>query len=282
MPADPGTRHGQRSPLRFFVLVFALSTPFWLVGAVTRRQLTADLPVSSFVWICPVIAAAILVYRETGTAGVTELLKRSFDHKRIRAKIWYAPIVLLLPGVYALTYGVMWLLGLPLPTVQFPVLAALGAFVGFFIAAQCEELGWSGYALDPLEARWNALQAGVLLGLVWAAFHFVPLLQHGRSAGWIAWWSLGTVAQRVLFTWLYNNTGKSVFAAALFHAMGNLSQLGPFLDFGPGGYPYDAQRISALILVVAAAIVTVAWGPRTLARDRRPAAARVTAGGREG
>jgi hypothetical protein len=50
-----------------------------------------------------------------------------------------------------------------------------------------------------------------------------------RTAGWIAWWSLNTVALGVLFTWLYNNTGHSVFAAAL---------------------------------------VTAVWGPRTLARRR--------------
>lgn len=63
----PGTQRRPRSPLRFFVLVFALSTPFWLLGAVTSRQLSADLLVSSFIWICPVIAAAILAYRENGT-----------------------------------------------------------------------------------------------------------------------------------------------------------------------------------------------------------------------
>jgi hypothetical protein len=99
-------------------------------------------------------------------------------------------------------------------------------------------------------------------------FHYVPLLQSDRSLAWIGWWALGTVAIRVLFTWIYNNTGKSAFAATLFHAMGNLAQIGPFLNFGPGGYPYDAQRISSLILAVVAAIVTVLWGPRTLARFR--------------
>jgi membrane protease YdiL (CAAX protease family) len=99
-------------------------------------------------------------------------------------------------------------------------------------------------------------------------------VQHGRSAGWIAWWSLNTVALRVLFTWLYNNTGHSVFAAALFHATGNLGQLGPFLDFGPGGYPYQAQRGSALLMAAAAGLVTVAWGPRTLARFGRRRGAR--------
>ena len=66
--------------------------------------------------------------------------------------------------------------------------------------------------------------------------------------------------------WLYNNTGGSVFATVLFHATGNLAQIGPFLDFGPSGYPLAAQRIAALLLVALAIAVTVIWGPRTLAR----------------
>ncbi len=268
VPAEPGRRPAARSPLKFFLLAFALSTPIWLLGAVTRRQLSADLPVSSFVWVCPAVAASLLVYRESGRAGVARLLRRSFDHRRIRDKRWYLPVVLLLPGVYAAAYGVLWLAGAPLPAVRFPVLAAVAQFAGYLVAAEFEELGWSGYALDPLQARRSALRAGLLLGVVWAGFHYLPLVQHGRSAGWIAWWSLNTVALRVLFTWLYNNTGHSVFAAALFHATGNLAQLGPFLDFGPGGYPYQAQRASALLMAAAAAVVTVAWGPRTLARRR--------------
>ena len=252
----------------FFVLVFVLSVPFWIVGAATGLQLTPDLPVSSFIWVCPVIAASLLVYRENGTAGVAALLRRSVDYARIPGKIWYVLTVLLLPGIYAATYGVMRLVGMPLPTVQFPVLAALSWFLGYFVAGQCEELGWSGYALDPLQARWTALGASLLLGTIWAAFHFVPHVQGHRVPEWIAWWSLATVALRVLYTWLYNNTGGSVFATVMFHATGNLAQIGPFLDFGPGGYPLEAQRIAAVLFVVVAVVVTAVWGPRTLARYR--------------
>jgi uncharacterized protein len=271
-PADPSTGRTPRSPLRFFILVYALSTPIWLLGAVSRRQLSADLPVSSFIWVTPAVAASILVYRENGTAGVTALLRRAFDHRRIRARIWYAPVVLLLPGIHALTYGVLRVTGSALPTLRFPVVAAVGAFLGFLVAAEFEELGWSGYALDPMQARRDALQASIVLGLVWAVFHCVPLVQHGRSAGWIAWWALSTVAFRVVITWIYNNTGKSVFAAAMAHAMMNLAWIGPFQDFGPGGYPYHAMRISALLMAVVAA-VTIAWKPPTLARGQQRARA---------
>jgi membrane protease YdiL (CAAX protease family) len=272
MSSDSGMQLGRRSPLKFFLLVFVLSIPFWLIGAVTARQLSPDLPVAAFIFVCPAIAAAILVYRESGLAGVTALLRRSFDYRRIRAKAWYVPIVLLMPGIYALTYGLLRLIGLHAPTPQFPVVAALATFLAFFIAGELEELGWSGYTIDPLQDRWNALQASILLGLVWAAFHYVPLVQAHRSPAWMVWWSLSTVTSRVLFVWLYNNAGKSVFAAALFHAMANLSNIGPFLDFGSSGYPYDAQRISSVIIAFTAAIVTVAWGPRTLTRESRSVA----------
>ena len=77
----------------------------------------------------------------------------------------------------------------------------------------------------------------------------MPLVQAHRSAAWIAWWSLNTVALRVLIVWLYNNTGKSVFAAALFHAFANVSGV-TFSNY------YD-PRITGLIVAFAAAIVTV-------------------------
>ncbi len=254
-----------RSPLKFFLLVFALSIPLYLVGAVTGLQLLPGLPMSSLAFSCPMTSALILIYREKKTAGVTELLKRSFDFKRIRAKIWYAPIVFLMPGVMVLSYGVMRLMGSPLPTPQFPVLAALVMFLAFFIAALGEELGWSGYIIDPMQDRSNALQAGIVLGLVLAAWHIVPLVQAHRSSAWIAWWCLYTVAGRVLLTWLYNNTGKSVFAATLYHAISNASwQL-----FPSHGSQWD-PRITGLIVAFAAAIVTVVWGSRTLARRKNP------------
>ncbi len=133
----------------------------------------------------------------------------------------------------------------------------------FFVGALGEELGWSGYAIDPLQDRWGAFRASILLGLVLAAWHLVPLLQADRPPTWIAWWCVSTVASRVLYTWLYNNTGKSIFGAALFHAMSNVSwQLFPIR-----GSHYD-PRLTGLVVTVTTAIITVLWGPQTLARSR--------------
>jgi membrane protease YdiL (CAAX protease family) len=247
-----------RRTLRFFVLVFALSVPLWILGALTGLQLTAGLPISSLMTFCPLVAALVLSFRENKTGGMKELMKRTFEYRRIRPKVWYAPIVLLMPGVMALSYGLM---RLPFPSLQVPGPAAPVMFLAFFVAAAGEEVGWSGYAIDRMQGRWSALQAGILLGLVWAAWHIVPFVQAHRSPAWIAWQCLCLVASRVLITWIYNNTGRSVSATILHHVLINVVSV----FFPTIGLQYD-PRTTGLIITVAAAVVTVVWGPRTLTR----------------
>ena len=252
-----------RSPLAYVVLTFALSLPFWIAGALTNLQLLPAIPVSALGLLCMVGAASILVYRENGRAGVVALLKRSLDFKRVSAMIWYVPIILLMPGIMILSYVAMRLMGVQLPDPQFSVVTTLMLLVVFFIAAVGEELGWSGYAIDPLQDRFGALGGALLLGVVWAVWHVIPLLEAQRSLVFIAWWSLGTVATRVIITWLYNNTGRSVFVAILFHAMINVTwQLFPV-----NGSYYD-PHVTSMITAAVAVVVVIVWGPRTLVRAR--------------
>ena len=247
--------------MTFFLLVFALAIPFQVIGAVTGIQLLPGLPVAALMAVCPAAAALILAHREGGPAGAKALLKRTFDYRRIRQKIWYAPILLLMPGVMALSFGVSRWSGIPVPAPQIAIGPALILCVAFFASASAEELGWSGYVIDPMQNRFGALLAGLIVGLVWAVFHYAALLQAHRSLVWIGWWSLWTVALRVIVVWLYNNTGKSVFAAALFHTTINVTwQLFPIQ-----GSSFD-PRVTGAITAFVAAIVIGVWGPRTLAR----------------
>jgi membrane protease YdiL (CAAX protease family) len=191
-------------------------------------------------------------------------VKRSFDYGRIEVKAWYAPILLLMPTVTLLSYVVMRALGLPLPVPQILRLEFLVIFLAFFAGALAEEVGWSGYAIDALQAHWEALRASLLLGMVWALFHIIPLVQADPSPAWIAWWCLFTVSIRVLYTWLYNNAGHSVFAAALFHASSNTSWM-LFPDYGSHWSP----QIVGIIVAVVSAVVTGVWGPQTLTGYRK-------------
>jgi membrane protease YdiL (CAAX protease family) len=253
--APRGGRTG-RSPLGFLVLVFALSVPIWLVEP-------RDWPVTASVGV-PFVAAMILVYGEEGLAGVGRLLRRVFDHERIEPKTWYLPTIFLLPAIFLLTFGVTRLMGLPLPDNPYvPILQMPLLYVLFFVLGAGEEVGWTGYATDPMQERWGALTTGVILGSVGAAWHLVPLIQMGRTPTWIAWWALGSVALRILTVWLYNNTGRSLFAAIMSHAMFNLC----FSLFPNYGSHWD-PAVAGAIIVIAAALATFLWGPKTLSRFR--------------
>ena len=266
-----------RSPLTFFGLVFALSTPFWWIGSMTDLQLMPGLSVSALMTFCPMVAALLLVCRERGTTGGRALLKRSFDFRRIADTRWYLPVMLLMPLVSLVVYALMRGFGLPLPArvpqaqalaqvlaqvlADLPLGSALLMFAAFFVGALGEELGWSGYVLGPLQRRWSAFQSSLILGAVAIAWHLVPLLALHRAPAWIAWWCLYAVAARILIVWLFNNTGGSVFAVALFHATLNLS----FMLFPVNGSHFD-MRLGGLVMACVAAMVVVLWGPRTLAR----------------
>lgn len=254
-----------RSIVQFFVLAFALIVPFWVLGTATGLQVLPGLPVAGFAFVCPAAAAMILVYRDSRFAGGAALLKRSLE---LKSKIWLGPTLLLMPVVMVLSFAVLRVSSQPVPAPQIALLPAVGLCAAFFVGALGEELGWSGYAIDPMQARWGALRASIVLGLIWAVYHYLGLAQANRSIAWVAWWSVGTVASRVIITWLYNNSGKSVLAAPLFHMTINVTwQLFPV-----NGSYYDPS-VTGLILAAVAAIVVVGWGARALTGYRQPSTA---------
>lgn len=241
-------------PLDYFLLVIALSAPFWLVGG-SKLPLPINLPVSAASTFIPGTAAAILTYRRSGIVGVKELLKKSVDFKKIKNKIWYLPALFLAPLIYLLSYAIMRVTGLPLPTeINVPLLMVPAFFVMFFVGDTGEELGWSGYAIDPIQKRLGAIKASLILGVLWAIIHYIPFVQTRHSASWIVWQSVKTIAMRVVLVWLYNKTGKSVAATTLYHATDNVSAF-LFPNFGS----HYNSLVTGMLTAVTAAVVVFGW-----------------------
>ena len=88
-------------------------------------------------------------------------------------------------------------------------------------------------------------------------------IEANNAATWIIWECLANVGLRVLIVWLYNNTGKSVFAATLFHAMIDVT----WVLFPVYGSYYNPE-ITGIIIIITANIVAFLSKPKTLARYR--------------
>lgn len=257
----------RKSPLKVFVLVFVLATPFWLLNAIVGNIGSLKVPVTDLALaFVPLTAATILVYREEGFAGVNSLLKRIFDYKKINKKIWYLPLIFLVPLIYLVLITIKRLTGnyavADNHIIRLPLLLII-----FFALAAGEETGWMGYAIDPMQDRWGAIVASIILAIPWWLGHFPSIIHIGGTRADLTWWLLGALAIRILIVWLYNNTGKSLFVAILFHTLINVGRSVSYPTVG-SHYNPTYQSVGYLIFSIAALIVTILWDSKTLTRFR--------------
>lgn len=242
---DGGQSRSDQTVWRFFALVVVLSIPLWLVGE-GKLPLPVNLPASALTAFVPMIAAALLCYQQRGINGVRSLFGRILDFRKIHGLWWL--LLLLPPLIYTLAYLVMLVVGRPLPEgVELPLGAIPSFFVLYFVGGIGEELGWTGYATDPLQARWGALRGSLFLGIVWMLWHSIAFGQTGNPVDWVLWQSLKTIALRMLIVWVYNGTGGSVFAAILYHTMENVSW-SMFPNFGSHYDPFVANAVTWLVV----------------------------------
>ena len=249
----------------FLVLVFALSLPFYLLGSAGGRlSIATFLPVSALMAFVPMVAALLLVIRQNGVAGVRELLGNALGFRWNSKPRWVLLALLLMPCVAILQYGALGLSGATPPEPQFvSIAAALAFFMIFLVGAIGEEVGWQGYAYPALRRKWSALSSSLILGAIWALWHVIPYAQLGRSADWILWQGLGTIALRIIMVWLFVNAGESIALVVVFHATINL----------PWGLIENYQALydpllSLLLLAIVAGSVVALWGPSTLGQFR--------------
>lgn len=246
------------SVARFFAWTLALSWPFWLLD-LTGVRLLPGLPVSALVALAPMLAALVVTQRSPGQSwsdAVHELMAPS------RAG-WLGVLAVGVPAVCGLlTYVVVRAMDPLLPAPRWSASLVL-LFAVFYVGALAEELGWTGLANRALAGRWSPWAAGLLIGSVWAVWHWVPLIAVGRHWGWIAAWSVYTVFCRILMCQLFALGLRSVAWLAAFHAVTNI---------GWQAFPVNGSQWNPVV----AALVTgfMAAGVRGLDRFSRTPARR--------
>ncbi|MBK8029742.1 MAG: CPBP family intramembrane metalloprotease [Chloroflexi bacterium] len=131
-----------------------------------------------------------------------------------------------------------------MPITALPIMSVI-----FFVAAVGEEIGWQGYAFEPLRTKWGMWGAGLGLGVVWAVWHIVPFIQTHNPIWWIVWQCVYTVTFRMIIGWGYTRTGNSIFAAVMLHATSNVAAfMTP--NYGSGYNPLLAALFVSGFMVV--------------------------------
>jgi len=85
-----------------------------------------------------------------------------------------------------------------------------------------EEVGWRGFALPRLQARFSPVVASLVIALAWFPWH-LPLKWGNPDVIPYLYHALSFIPSSILLTWIYNRTHGSILAVGIAHVMGNVS-----------------------------------------------------------
>lgn len=227
MDVNSPTSQPGGSVLKFFLITFAITWSCW--GLVVAVPVPAQSPFRGVLVLAGVFApgltALLLTALARGGAGTRTLLGRMLQWQV--AGRWYVFAItyivfikLAVALIYRLVTGAWPRFGTePLYIIPFAILLSTPFQAG-------EEIGWRGYALPRLAARFGLASASVLLGVIWAVWHlplfFVADADTYHQPFFV--YLLQVTALSVAIAWLWQRTGGSLLLTMLMHAAVNNSK----------------------------------------------------------
>jgi membrane protease YdiL (CAAX protease family) len=196
-----------------------------------------------------------LTARTEGGAGLRALLGRLFKW-RVRAQ-WYLLAAGYIPAV-KLTVALVHRLatgawprfgGEPWYLIPLAIVISTPFQAG-------EEIGWRGYALPRLAARFGLARASILLGLIWAFWHLPQFfIRDGESYRQsFPLYMLQVTALSVAFAWLYAQTNGSLLLVMLLHSSVNNAK-----DIVPSAVPGATNIFGLSTSLVGWLTVALLW-----------------------
>lgn len=273
----------RRPVLTYYAVTFALSWGSWLLltGGAPMRSDPSFMFIVLAASVAPAIAGLLMTGLTAGRAGYHLLLARLFRW-RVQAR-WYVLTLFLAPLVAIMTTLLLaWSLRSRdfLPTIfttTDPLGLILPGITGGLLVGICEEIGWTGFVIPRLRLRYGVLPTGLLIGVLWGAWH-APLFSRSDSFTGALPLALLIVqlfswlpAYRVLMVWVYDRTG-SMLVTMLMH----VSLVATTFIFPP---PAMSDLWSLASILVSAAtwwllVAVAAWADRRRAGQeeagRRP------------
>jgi len=257
----------------FFVLTYGLTFLTWGLLVIFQLSVASATNTQGQTWVIamlaylfggfsPTIAGFIMAYRVEGRAGVSRLWKR-FTQIKLGGK-WYL-VIFAIPlanfAIFSLVHMAMGGKFVSPDLQELPGLMISLVITVFLFGPVSEEFGWRGFALDRVQARWGEIKGSVVLGLIWAFWH-LPLFFIPGSGQQVTGdpgiifplYALTVMGYTFLITWVYNNTGRSVWGATFFHFTLNFGtvMLLTFTDASDAfGYQAGAGVYTVFALLIA-------------------------------
>jgi membrane protease YdiL (CAAX protease family) len=248
-----------RSLPKFFALVYVVSWICWLfvawLGGGTFAPNSSVAAIAAPIFyvgvFAPAIVALLLSIFERGRPGAAELLKQIANFPK-QAR-WYVFAILYMAAI-KLSAAVLHRLAFnawPAFGTEPLILMAIATMISTPFQAG-EEIGWRGYALPRLSARFGSARASLLLGVLWAVWHLPQFYIADADTYHQSFlvWSAQVVAMSVTFAWLYARSGGSLLLVMLLHsAINNSKDVVPSgVGNPPGVFSLHASAVSWLSL----------------------------------
>lgn len=255
------------------VLMFALT---WPIDLANSGMMPFKVPFVVYIFLGWgfVFASLIMTGLTLGRDGVITLLKR-YVQWRVGWQ-WYLVAVLLAPSLIVLAvYINAALVGVPPdfstvlaykifgPSANLLILVA--PWFLYELISNGEEIGWRGYVLPRLQAKYSALTSSLILGIIWGFWHLPKYLSHWNTVSF-AWFMVHIMASAVILTWLYNNTKGSLLLVTISHASGNTAGFSMPMANTVSSENMGAYIIFVLLQVMTAVIIIIVTGPERFSR----------------
>jgi membrane protease YdiL (CAAX protease family) len=218
----------------------------------------------------PTLAGIIVTALTKGKAGlknlVSMLTKILLPFKWVVIYLSIPVLLIFISTIFGMVVG-------GLKPIEFQFLVPLALSIPFLLfmiifTGLAEEVGWRGYALPQLQAKFSAEKSSWILGILWGLWHLpsnlmMPLLrgelQIGVVVSVLLALTVGIVGWTIVLTWLFNNT-RSLFWIIVMHGLTNTLQ--SYLILSSNNYP--ANLFYALLPWAFAIFLLKKYGSQTL------------------
>lgn len=203
---------------------------------------------------------------------------------RTGIKWWLVALFFLVPTTLIGFYFTGLVIDSPLDPNKFmPLYSIIPIMIVYiFIAGLGEEIGWRGFMLPRLQAKYNALISSIIISIIWGLWHFPLFLYSFPGAEQMVYsqWSdqygivvalfffilFNQLPWSILYTWVYNNTKGSLLLICILHGSE------PWVFIFTNGF--DTKSMFnwtgyGIVMLICAIVITLYSGTKNLSRTKQ-------------